>query len=204
MRRLIENMGHAQIPSRAFLPQCRRGPHRPRRTAAVLAGFSGNLPRTRPNRRRCRRADLHPHVSRTRPPDLEQGDLWESNGRHRLAGPRPDLLPRQVANGRRQPARGHPPLRRQGLHGPRCATSPPRPRGRLPRKSSSGWRTWAILKCPSARGRSIWSAPSAPLKEIDYQGQIYPEHFPSIAGDHAAGLAWTLGYIRALDQAVVV
>ena len=42
------------------------------------------------------------------------------------------------------------------------------------------------------------------LKEIDYQGQIYPEHFPSIAGDHAAGLAWTLGYIRALDQAVVV
>ena len=40
------------------------------------------------------------------------------------------------------------------------------------------------------------------LKQIDYQGQIYPEHYPSIAGDSAAGLAWTIGYIRALDQAV--
>jgi len=40
------------------------------------------------------------------------------------------------------------------------------------------------------------------LKQIDYQGQIYPEHFPSIAGDSAAGLAWTIGYIRAMDQAL--
>ena len=40
------------------------------------------------------------------------------------------------------------------------------------------------------------------LKQINYQGQIYPEHYPSIAGDSAAGLAWTIGYIRALDQAV--
>ena len=40
------------------------------------------------------------------------------------------------------------------------------------------------------------------LKQIDYKGQIYPEHYPSIAGDEAAGLAWTIGYIRALDQAV--
>ena len=40
------------------------------------------------------------------------------------------------------------------------------------------------------------------LKQIDYKGQIYPEHYPSIAGDAAAGLAWTIGYIRALDQAV--
>ena len=40
------------------------------------------------------------------------------------------------------------------------------------------------------------------LKQIDYQGQIYPEHYPSIAGDHAAGLAWTIGYIRAMDQAL--
>ena len=40
------------------------------------------------------------------------------------------------------------------------------------------------------------------LKDIDYKGQIYPEHFPAIAGDHAAGLAWTIGYIRALDQAL--
>ena len=42
------------------------------------------------------------------------------------------------------------------------------------------------------------------LKAIDYAGQIYPEHFPAIAGDHAAGLAWTIGYMRALDQAVEV
>lgn len=42
------------------------------------------------------------------------------------------------------------------------------------------------------------------LKEIAYQGQIYPEHYPAIAGDSAAGLAWTIGYMRALDQAVEV
>ena len=42
------------------------------------------------------------------------------------------------------------------------------------------------------------------LKQINYQGQIYPEHFPAIAGDSAAGLAWTIGYIRALDLAVEV
>ena len=40
------------------------------------------------------------------------------------------------------------------------------------------------------------------LKQINYSGQIYPEHFPSIAGDHAAGLAMTIGYMRALDRAV--
>ena len=40
------------------------------------------------------------------------------------------------------------------------------------------------------------------LKQINYHGQIYPEHYPSIAGDSPAGLAWTIGYIRALDQAV--
>ena len=40
------------------------------------------------------------------------------------------------------------------------------------------------------------------LKQINYQGQIYPEHYPAIAGDSAAGLAWTIGYIRALDEAV--
>lgn len=42
------------------------------------------------------------------------------------------------------------------------------------------------------------------LKQIGYKGQIYPEHYPSIAGDTAAGLAWTIGYVRALDQAVEV
>ena len=40
------------------------------------------------------------------------------------------------------------------------------------------------------------------LKNIHDKGQIYPEHFPAIAGDHAAGPAWTIGYIRALDRAV--
>jgi|GEM_PF-2133288 D-mannonate dehydratase len=42
------------------------------------------------------------------------------------------------------------------------------------------------------------------LKQINYKGQLYPEHFPSIAGDHAAGLAWTIGYMRAMDAAVEV
>ena len=40
------------------------------------------------------------------------------------------------------------------------------------------------------------------LKEIDYKGQIYPEHFPSIAGDRVAGLSWTIGYMKALDQVI--
>jgi hypothetical protein len=40
------------------------------------------------------------------------------------------------------------------------------------------------------------------LKQINYQGKIYPEHFPSLAGDRAAGVAWTIGYIRALDETV--
>jgi len=40
------------------------------------------------------------------------------------------------------------------------------------------------------------------LKQIGYTGQIYPEHFPSVAGDSAAGLAMTIGYIRAMDQAL--
>lgn len=40
------------------------------------------------------------------------------------------------------------------------------------------------------------------LKQIGYKGQIYAEHYPSIAGDHAAGLAWTIGYVRALDEVI--
>ena len=60
------------------------------------------------------------------------------------------------------------------------------------------------LEVPFGAGEVDMVGTIRALKEIDYQGQIYPEHFPSIAGDHAAGLAWTLGYIRALDQAVVV
>ena len=60
------------------------------------------------------------------------------------------------------------------------------------------------LEVPFGAGEVDMVGTIRALKEIDYKGQIYPEHFPSIAGDHAAGLAWTLGYIRALDQAVVL
>jgi D-mannonate dehydratase len=42
------------------------------------------------------------------------------------------------------------------------------------------------------------------LKQVEYTGQIYPEHFPSIAGDRAAGLAWVIGYFRAMDALVKV
>ena len=40
------------------------------------------------------------------------------------------------------------------------------------------------------------------LKQIGYRGTVYPEHYPEIAGDAAAGLAWTIGYMRALDDAI--
>jgi len=40
------------------------------------------------------------------------------------------------------------------------------------------------------------------LKEIGYTGQVYPEHYPSIAGDHGAGLAWVIGYFRAMDSLI--
>lgn len=60
------------------------------------------------------------------------------------------------------------------------------------------------LEVPFGQGEVDMVGTMRALKEIDYQGQIYPEHFPAIAGDRAAGLAWTIGYIRALDQAVVL
>ena len=40
------------------------------------------------------------------------------------------------------------------------------------------------------------------LKEMGYTGQVYPEHYPSIAGDHGAGLAWVIGYFRAMDSLI--
>ena len=40
------------------------------------------------------------------------------------------------------------------------------------------------------------------LKEIGYDGQVYPEHYPAIAGDRATGLAWVIGYFRAMDVLV--
>jgi sugar phosphate isomerase/epimerase len=58
------------------------------------------------------------------------------------------------------------------------------------------------LEVPFGRGEVDMVGTIRALKQIDYQGQLYPEHFPAIAGDHAAGLAWTIGYLRALDQAV--
>ena len=60
------------------------------------------------------------------------------------------------------------------------------------------------LEVPFGQGEVDMVGTIRALKEIDYKGQIYSEHFPAIAGDHAAGLAWTIGYIRALDQAIVV
>lgn len=60
------------------------------------------------------------------------------------------------------------------------------------------------LEVPFGKGEVDMLGTIRALKEIDYQGQIYPEHFPAIAGDPAAGLAWTVGYIRALDQAIVL
>ena len=58
------------------------------------------------------------------------------------------------------------------------------------------------LEVPFGSGEVDMVGTIRALKDIDYKGQIYPEHFPAIAGDHAAGLAWTIGYIRALDQAL--
>ncbi|MFQ6040949.1 MAG: sugar phosphate isomerase/epimerase family protein [Candidatus Poribacteria bacterium] len=40
------------------------------------------------------------------------------------------------------------------------------------------------------------------LKRIGYKGQVYPEHYPAIAGDRAAGLAWVIGYFRAMDSLI--
>lgn len=58
------------------------------------------------------------------------------------------------------------------------------------------------LEVPFGSGEVDMLGTIRALKDINYKGQIYPEHFPAIAGDHAAGPAWTIGYIRALDQAV--
>lgn len=42
------------------------------------------------------------------------------------------------------------------------------------------------------------------LSEIGFSGPVFPEHFPPIGGDHIAGLAWTIGYLRALEAALGV
>lgn len=60
------------------------------------------------------------------------------------------------------------------------------------------------LEVPFGAGEVDMAGCFRALKQIGYKGQVYPEHFPSIAGDHAAGLAWTVGYMRALDQTIEV
>ena len=60
------------------------------------------------------------------------------------------------------------------------------------------------LEVPFGTGEVDMVGSIRALKQIGYKGQIYPEHYPAIAGDPAAGLAWTIGYIRALDQAIEV
>ncbi|MBC7236209.1 MAG: mannonate dehydratase [Chloroflexi bacterium] len=42
------------------------------------------------------------------------------------------------------------------------------------------------------------------LKEIDYRGPVFAEHYPSIVGDRVAGLAWTCGYLKALEATLGV
>ncbi len=58
------------------------------------------------------------------------------------------------------------------------------------------------LEVPFGTGEVDMVGSIRALKQINYHGEIYPEHFPAIAGDSVAGLAWTIGYIRALDLAV--
>ncbi len=42
------------------------------------------------------------------------------------------------------------------------------------------------------------------LKEIGCQAPVFAEHYPSIAGDRAAGLAWTCGYLKAIEATLGV
>ena len=58
------------------------------------------------------------------------------------------------------------------------------------------------LEVPFGAGEVDMPGSIRALKQIGYKGQIYAEHYPSIAGDHAAGLAWTIGYVRALDEVI--
>lgn len=58
------------------------------------------------------------------------------------------------------------------------------------------------LEVQSGRGEIDLVTPIRALKEIGYAGQIYPEHYPSIAGDRAAGLAWIIGHFRAMDSLI--
>lgn len=37
------------------------------------------------------------------------------------------------------------------------------------------------------------------LKEIGFSGPVFAEHYPAIAGERVAALAWTVGYFKALE-----
>lgn len=38
------------------------------------------------------------------------------------------------------------------------------------------------------------------LREVDFKGVAIPDHIPGMAGDHRAGTAYTIGYMKALLQ----
>jgi len=42
------------------------------------------------------------------------------------------------------------------------------------------------------------------LGEIGYAGPVFAEHYPPMVGDRVAGLAWTCGYLKALEAALGV
>ena len=79
-----------------------------------------------------------------------------------------------------------------------------RPAGPVPEALRERFEKLGYLEVAFGTGEVDMVGCFRALKQIDYQGQVWPEHFPAIAGDHAAGLAWTIGYMRALDEAVEV
>jgi len=40
------------------------------------------------------------------------------------------------------------------------------------------------------------------LREVGFDGCAIPDHIPAMVGGHAAGLAFSIGYMRAMIQAV--
>ena len=76
------------------------------------------------------------------------------------------------------------------------------PAGPVPAELRERFERLGYLEVAFGTGEVDMAGCFRALKQIDYKGQVYPEHYPSIAGDSAAGLAWTVGYMRALDQVV--
>jgi sugar phosphate isomerase/epimerase len=75
--------------------------------------------------------------------------------------------------------------------------------GHVDKKTQERLAQYGYLEVPFGEGECDMPGTIKALKDVGYTGQLYPEHYPSIAGDRAAGLAWTIGYIRALDQLVI-